>query len=109
MSDDEGQVVSANDLFEGDVVYLNVEGGWTRALEDAAVAANQGAAAELLGIAAAHGDRIVGPYLVNVLKSKSAIEPSHIREKLRVSGPSILSCQSKTATSTELEVNHVSI
>ena len=43
------QIVTANDLFEGDVIYLTGEGGWTRLHGDAAVAHDPDEAQRLLG------------------------------------------------------------
>ncbi|MGI9476140.1 MAG: DUF2849 domain-containing protein [Hyphomicrobiaceae bacterium] len=104
-----GHIVSANDLFEGNVVYMKACGAWTKSLEEAAVAADKEAAKELLRIAHRQVDRVVGPYLIAVLNSERAIEPSHIREKLRDTGPSIVPIQSSTTSHKEREGNHVSL
>lgn len=82
------KIVSANDLFDGDVVYLDDSGGWTRRIELAAVAADP-AAAEALQTAARQPLRVIDPYLVDVdLDAAGRPDPAHYREKLRESGPS---------------------
>lgn len=82
-------VVSANDLFDGDVVYLTSNGTWTRALNDAAVAGNDVAADALLEIANRQPESVIGPYLISINQAPDNITPNHIREKLRSGGPSI--------------------
>ena len=96
MTEQAGQVVSANDLFDGYVVYLDRHGDWTKSLGDAAIAEDKAAAASLLGMANVQSDRVVGPYLVDVAKGGDAFRPIHIREKLRDSGPSILPARNGT-------------
>ena len=83
------QVVSANDLFDGEVVYLTEHGTWSRELRDAAMADKHEAAAALIEIANRQPERVVGPYLIDVDQETGQITPSHIREKLREGGPSI--------------------
>ncbi|MGI9522798.1 MAG: DUF2849 domain-containing protein [Hyphomicrobiaceae bacterium] len=91
MTDRSKQVVSANDLFEGDVVYLTPDGTWTRMLGDAAIVENEMAASALMEVANRHTERVVGPYLVSIAQCASVVTPVHIRERLRDTGPSIFS------------------
>ncbi|MGI9418915.1 MAG: DUF2849 domain-containing protein [Geminicoccaceae bacterium] len=83
----EPKIVSANDLLDGDVVYLEPGGAWTRHLSDAAVADSDETADRLLVI----GDqpsKVVGPYLVGVtLDDHGVPTPTHFREKYRELGP----------------------
>jgi hypothetical protein len=82
------KIISANDLLEGDVVYLDHAGGWTRRLGEAAVAASE-ADAEALETTAQQPQRVVGPYLVDVtLDAAGNPAPTHFREKFRDRGPS---------------------
>ncbi|MGF1476341.1 MAG: DUF2849 domain-containing protein [Geminicoccaceae bacterium] len=84
------RVVTANDLLEGDVVYLDLDGGWTRRLENAAIATTAEEAERLLKIAEAQPDRVVGPYWAEVrLTGGTAPKPVHYREAIRTRGPSI--------------------
>lgn len=83
------QVVTANDLFEGDVVYLTVDGGWTRRHGEAAVAETPHEAERLLALANAQPEKIVGAYLANAaLGEDGRPRPIHFREAFRTRGPS---------------------
>lgn len=82
------QIVSANDLLDGDVVYLTNFGDWTRLIEEAAIALTSNAADALLA-AADQPDKVVGPYLVPVDQSDDGPVPRHFRERFRVDGPSV--------------------
>jgi len=83
------QIVTANDLFDGDVIYLNSEGGWTRAHGDAAVAHDPDAAQRLLTIAQAQPGQIVGAYLADAaVGADGRAQPVHFREAFRTRGPS---------------------
>jgi|AACY02.3.fsa_nt_gi Protein of unknown function (DUF2849). len=82
------RIVSANDLLDGDVVYLDAAGGWTRALAEAAVARDAEAAEALLACAAAQQSRVVGPALADVALEPGGPRPLHFREAFRARGPS---------------------
>lgn len=82
------QIVSANDLLAGDVVYLTPGHGWTRALSQAAVAREAAAADRLLAAAAAQQDRVVDPFLAEVALDGPTPRPLHFREAFRARGPS---------------------
>ena len=83
------QVVTANDLFEGDVIYLTENGGWTRQHGEAAVAHEPDEAARLLAIGAAQRGKIVGAYLADArIDEVGRPEPVHFREAFRTRGPS---------------------
>ncbi|MGI9417333.1 MAG: DUF2849 domain-containing protein [Geminicoccaceae bacterium] len=82
------KIVSANDLIDGDVVYLDADGAWTRHLRESAVAHSDEAADGLL----TQGDqpsKVIGPYLVDVVLDHGGLPmPTHFREKFRELGPS---------------------
>ena len=83
------QVVTANDLFEGDVIYLTVGAAWSRDLKDAAVARTAAEAEALLARAQADQHLIVGAYLVEMeLADDDIPQPAHFREAFRMRGPS---------------------
>lgn len=83
------QIVSANHLLEGDVIYLTREGGWTRHLAEAAVATDPEDAAALLALAETQPATAVGPYLADVATDgDSTPRPLHYREIYRTRGPS---------------------
>jgi len=83
------QIVTANDLLSGDVVYLTAQHVWSGALVDAAVSDTPEAASEFLAIGAAQQDIIVGAYLVDVQRDETGTaQPLHFREAFRMRGPS---------------------
>ena len=81
------QIVSANDLLIGDVIYLG-PAGWTRHLAEAVVAEGEAEAAALLARAEAEPHLAVGPYLAEVALEGAAPRPLHFREVFRTRGPS---------------------
>lgn len=83
------QVATANDLLEGDVVYLTEAGGWTRDHAEAAVARDKETAEALLALGAAQAGAVVGVYLAEAaLDDDGRPQPVHYRERLRALGPS---------------------
>lgn len=82
------KIVSANDLLDGDVIFLARDGGWTRAIEDAQVAHATDDADRLLAAAAADFAHAVAPYLVDVtIDAAGRPRPIHYRERIRLAGP----------------------
>lgn len=82
------QIVTANDLLRGHVVYRTSEGAWSRAHGDAALAETAEDAAALLAAAEVDQSLVVGPYLAPArLGAAGRPEPTHFREIFRVSGP----------------------
>ncbi len=86
------QVFSGQLLIEGDVVYLQKDGGWSHDLQLADIATNAEELARLEEAAnKAVADNIVidvYPFVV-ITNDQGRIEPEHIREKMRITGPSI--------------------
>lgn len=84
------KIVSANDLMDGDVVYLTDRNTWSRKISEAAIASDQAAADNLLVQGEARQDLIVGAYLVDIAFGEDELpHPTHFREKFRLNGPSI--------------------
>jgi hypothetical protein len=83
-------VVTANDLFDGDPVWLTPGGNWSRSLADAEVIGEAGLAETRLAAAVAQANRVVGAYLAGVRRGPFGPCPVEFREKLRVRGPAIL-------------------
>lgn len=82
-------VVTANDLFSGDVVYFTERHDWAGALTDAAIALDKAAADALLALANQQQDKIVGAYIADVtLDADGTPQPVHFREVFRTRGPS---------------------
>ena len=76
------KVLTGNDLFEGDVVYLGPDGTWVRRLGAAKIYRDEASAETALTLALAQQAVVVGPYLADIS------EPLHFREVARARGPS---------------------
>ena len=85
------QVISANRLGDGIVVYLTEGGGWSAQLADGHVATDEAAALGILALAKqAEDDRIVvDPYLIEVADFDGVLRPKKYREYIRAMGPSV--------------------
>lgn len=83
------QVVTANHLATGDVVYLTKTASWSRSIVDASVAPNAEAGAALLAIAVAQAKMniVVEPYLIPVDADLTPPKPIQFRERIRAQGP----------------------
>jgi hypothetical protein len=81
-------VLTANDLLEGNVVYLAATGGWTRRLRDARLFTEAELASAALAQAQAKPESLVGAYLAPARMGENGPEPAHFREAFRARGPS---------------------
>ena len=81
-------VVTANDLFEGDVVYLTASGAWSRVHSRAQLFTEEAPAQAALMQAQAQPERLVGAYLAPARNGPNGPEPAHFREAFRARGPS---------------------
>ena len=82
------KVVTANALLEGDVVYLDAQGHWTRDHAKAALIEDEATADIRLLEAQAQAHEIVGAYLADAKQGPDGPEPIHFREAFRTRGPS---------------------
>ncbi|THH38827.1 DUF2849 domain-containing protein [Aliishimia ponticola] len=81
------QVVTANHLIEGDVIYQTAT-GWTRDLREAEVLDDEAhAQIRLMDAMHQHGS-VVGAYLAEIKQGPDGPEPAHFREAFRARGPS---------------------
>ena len=85
------QILTANDLRTGRVVYFNSKGEWTGFITEAQLARDELAAERLLtkGQLAEQAQLVVGAYLIEVDGQYEVPIPVRYREQLRVNGPSI--------------------
>jgi len=85
------QVVIANRLRDGIVVFLAANGGWVEYLDDARLADGEQEAKEMLEAArAAEAHQVVvGAELVPVDRSGGRITPTRYRDRIRSQGPSV--------------------
>jgi hypothetical protein len=82
------KVVTANDLLDGEVIYLAPDDTWVRDLTAAEVITDEAHAQLRLLDAARQTDRLVGAYLADVALGPNGPEPIHFREDFRRTGPS---------------------
>ena len=82
------QVLTANDLIEGDAVWLTADDGWSRNMADAELLEDEAVAQDRLLFAIAQSDVVVGAYLVDAEASDKGPVPVHFRETFRTRGPS---------------------
>ena len=83
------QVVTANRLRDGDVVYLARERRWTQWLDEASVAKTEEEAEALLkvGETAEKAREVVSVYLMKVEQVEGKLKPLSARERIRAKGP----------------------
>ena len=82
------KVVTANDLLQGDVVWLTADDRWSRDMRDAELIEDEAHAAIRLIDAQAQRSVVVGAYLADARPSAAGPEPVHFREVFRTRGPS---------------------
>lgn len=85
------QVLTANLVLDGEVVYWRKDGSWTLELKDAFVfetvdTVDAGLASADRGVAE---QKIMDPYLFTVSLDDGQISPSSVREKIRAKGPTV--------------------
>ena len=90
------QVMAANDLRTGRVVYLADSGLWSDDFQQARCLSDDATikSAELQANVAMHENQVIDPYLVELAAGSAS--PEHIRERIRQSGPTCLLTPSKT-------------
>ena len=85
------QVVTANRLRDGSVVFLTAGHRWSERIGVSAVAGDEAAAEALLAAAeraVRAGEIVAGPYLIDVEIAAGQLRPLRYREYLRAVGPS---------------------
>ncbi|MCV2882770.1 DUF2849 domain-containing protein [Actibacterium sp. XHP0104] len=82
------KVVTANDLIEGDAVWLSADDRWVRQMCEAELIEDAERAEARLKLAEGQGDIVVGAYLADAQAGENGPEPTHFRETFRTRGPS---------------------
>jgi hypothetical protein len=82
------QMVTANRLRDGAVVFLAAGGRWTTRVGEGHVAETEAHAAALLRAAEGAPTEVVGPYLIEVAAEGGSWVPLRYRERIRSQGPS---------------------
>ena len=82
------KVVTANDLFEGDAVWLTADDRWTRDIAEAELIEDEAHGQLRFLFAETQPDRVVGVYLAEAAPTANGPAPVHFREAFRTRGPS---------------------
>lgn len=82
------KIVTANDLLDGDVIYLTADDQWTRDLSKAELITDEAHGQLRLLHGEAQSAQVVGVYLADAVPGASGPEPVHFREEFRRTGPS---------------------
>jgi sulfite reductase (NADPH) hemoprotein beta-component len=85
------QMIIANRLRDGAVVFLAPSDGWELAIAAGVVIDNDTDAARLLAVAKRHEDecQVIDPQLIEVELEDGNPRPTAIREAIRAFGPSV--------------------
>jgi hypothetical protein len=82
------KVVTANDLIDGDAVWLTATDDWTRDMSQAELFDDEAVAQDRLLFAMSQADVVVGAYLADAKATNKGPAPVHFRETFRTRGPS---------------------
>jgi hypothetical protein len=85
------QIITANRLVDGVVVYYTTEHTWSQWIADAEISDESNNADTTLALAKADAfaGGIIEPYLVDVYREAQTVKPVRYREAIRARGPSI--------------------
>lgn len=85
------QMVLANRLTDGRVVFLATGGGWVEDIARGALARDPDAATQLLALAQLAESRnvVVEPYLIGIRMAGGQRQPVAFREAIRAQGPTV--------------------
>ena len=89
------QVITANRLIDGRVVFFTPDHGWDADVAAAAVFADPAAAdgAMQRALQSAAAGEIVDPYAIAVSSDEGRVRPTVLRERIRAEGPTTVSEQ----------------
>lgn len=82
------QIVTANALHGGEVVYLTADNRWSPWIEEAELIEDEAHAQIRLLEAQGQAGIVVGAYLAPARRGPNGAEPAHFREVFRARGPS---------------------
>jgi hypothetical protein len=85
------QVVTANRLRQGDVVYLTDGGSWSLHLNESRASADKAVVEAMLAKAAEDvaARLVVAPYAFEVVEIDGILQPLSTRETIRAAGPTV--------------------
>ena len=85
------QMIIANRLIDGVVVFLAPEGAWDTSIDKGIVIGDSAEATRLLAVAKEHERHchVIDPNLIEVAMKAGQPRPVHIREAIRAFGPTV--------------------
>ncbi|WP_020593569.1 DUF2849 domain-containing protein [Kiloniella laminariae] len=85
------QIITANRLLDGEVVYLGENAEWIENLSGAKTVDDADGEANLLAAAkeAEATQKIVGAYLMKVARDAAGIQTLSVKEEIRAKGPTV--------------------
>ena len=85
------QMMTANRIGDGTVVYLTRVGGWSERITDGEVSRSDEERDTLMAVAQATAEipEVVEPYLIDVVEEAGVIRPVRYREAIRAQGPPV--------------------
>jgi len=85
------QMITANRLTDGAVVFLAGDERWVERFEEGRLIGDEAESAALQQAveAAVARAEVVGPYLIEVSEQSGRLLPARYRERIRVQGPSV--------------------
>jgi hypothetical protein len=85
------EMITANRLSDGHVVYLDADGGWAEDFRNGLVLGDAAARETALerGQAAANANVVVDPYAIELEMRAGHLAPRTLRERIRAEGPTI--------------------
>jgi Protein of unknown function (DUF2849) len=88
---EKGQVMTANRLRDGEVVFLTRSGEWNERIDEAVLALEPQAQKALEARAAedVKSTLVTGPYLFDAERINGRIRALHMRERVRTLGPTV--------------------
>jgi hypothetical protein len=88
---EKGQVLTANRLRDGAVVFYARNGEWSEFIDDAVLASEPQAAKalEARGLEDEKATLVTGVYLFDATRENGHVKAAHIRERIRTRGPSV--------------------
>jgi hypothetical protein len=91
MTTEKGQVMTANRLRDGEVVFLTRSGQWNEKIDEAVLALEPQALAALEARAAedVKATLVTGTYLFDAERVNGRIRALHMRERIRTLGPTV--------------------
>jgi hypothetical protein len=85
------EMITANRLNDGIVVFLDADGGWTEDFHRGAIFEDAEARALAIGVgtAAAAANLVIDPYPIELERRAGHLAPKALRERIRATGPTM--------------------